>query len=344
MWGQFLGGSSWCPSRPWVQSPRAPHLRGGPAPPLCLGLRVVGAGVPVLWARYGVCPHLTCAPEGLDPMAGSSQDGVGDPSLLHQKGFALSLWEERGGSRFPSLPRFVPSPRSRAVLCGRGRAGGGDGDAPPGAAARSGAGAAHTGGGGGGGGAMKVKKSGGAGAAAARTEEELGRKALIGPDDVLGLQRVTSGAYRGWRAGGGWGSCPRWAFPGGRKSSRSSSPRRGGKRGAVPLFKGANPGGKGEPVPALPRGQEVGMQHRRGQGPHRDVAPRGAGYHRKDKGMPGAGDAAPQLWSKVGVGMLLAALPITHSLCGRQWDGLGLWSQHGGEFLAAPIPVSPSPV
>ncbi|XP_032057101.1 protein unc-119 homolog A isoform X1 [Aythya fuligula] len=52
---------------------------------------------------------------------------------------------------------------------------------------------------------MKVKKSGGAGtgagtgtgtgsgaAAAARTEEELGRKALIGPDDVLGLQRVTS--------------------------------------------------------------------------------------------------------------------------------------------------------
>ncbi|KAM9370447.1 protein unc-119 homolog A isoform 1-T1 [Phaethornis superciliosus] len=48
---------------------------------------------------------------------------------------------------------------------------------------------------------MKVKKSGGTGtgaggaaaaAAAARTEEELGRKALIGPDDVLGLQRVTS--------------------------------------------------------------------------------------------------------------------------------------------------------
>ncbi|XP_038021804.1 protein unc-119 homolog A isoform X1 [Anas acuta] len=52
---------------------------------------------------------------------------------------------------------------------------------------------------------MKVKKSSGAGtgagtgtgtgsgaAAAARTEEELGRKALIGPDDVLGLQRVTS--------------------------------------------------------------------------------------------------------------------------------------------------------
>ncbi|XP_075296188.1 protein unc-119 homolog A isoform X1 [Opisthocomus hoazin] len=44
---------------------------------------------------------------------------------------------------------------------------------------------------------MKVKKSAGAGAgagavAAARTEEELGRKGLIGPDDVLGLQRVTS--------------------------------------------------------------------------------------------------------------------------------------------------------
>ncbi|XP_051665235.1 protein unc-119 homolog A [Manacus candei] len=104
----------------------------------------------------------------------------------------LSPWEQRAGLRCP-FPLLSPRlPAARAALCRRGRAGGGDGDAPPGAAARSGAGAgaAHTGGGGG---AMKVKKSGGAGAAAAaRTEEELGRKALIGPDDVLGLQRVTS--------------------------------------------------------------------------------------------------------------------------------------------------------
>lgn len=63
---------------------------------------------------------------------------------------------------------------------------------------------------------MKVKKSGGAGAAAARTEEELGRKALIGPDDVLGLQRVTSGACRGWR-GGSAGNVSPW----GERTARS---------------------------------------------------------------------------------------------------------------------------
>lgn len=223
------------------------------------------------------------------------------------------------------MPRFVPSPRSRAVLCGRGRAGGGDGDAPPGAAARSGAGAAHTGGGGGGG-AMKVKKSGGAGAAAARTEEELGRKALIGPDDVLGLQRVTSGAYRGWRAGGGWGSCPRWAFPGGKKNSRSSSPRRGGKEEPFPFSRGLTQGEKGNRSPLFPGDKKWGCSTAGDRVRTGMWHPGGLGTIERTRECPGLRMQPPNSGrrSVLGCSWLLSPSPIPYA----PGNGMGWVSGH----------------
>lgn len=64
------------------------------------------------------------------------------------------------------------------------------------------------------------------------------------------------------------------------------------------------------------------MQHGRGQGsalgcgtPRGWLPPQEQGLA-SPRGMPApAGDAAPQLWSKVGVGMLLTAFSSTRSLC-----------------------------
>lgn len=64
---------------------------------------------------------------------------------------------------------------------------------------------------------------------------------------------------------------------------------------------------------------------------------------------------SPPIRSKVGVGMLLAALPITRSLClcpkwslppCAQGNGMGWIPGHsiGGTSQQPPIPVSPSPV
>lgn len=121
---------------------------------------------------------------------------------------------------------------------------------------------------GGGAGAMKVKRSSGAGAAApACTEDELLRKALIGPEDVLGLQKVTTGergmlrGARRPRGGPGPGRGAGRRLPAGARlcsAAGQGAARPSRSRGAAEQASCPGPGlrpGPREPPVGRPRGQ-----------------------------------------------------------------------------------------